>query len=64
MTLKNEETPGREMLSDLLRLVEALDRRVPRLDAIGEAHIASEAAELRERAVKLIRRIENYVPGR
>jgi hypothetical protein len=49
---------AREMLADLYRLVEAIDRRVPRLERTGEAQIAHEAADLRERAVSLIRRIE------
>jgi hypothetical protein len=49
---------AREMLSDLYRLIEALDRRVPRLERAGEAQIAHDAAELRERALDLIRTIE------
>jgi hypothetical protein len=53
---------AREMLSDLYRLIEALDRRVPRLERLGEAQIAHEAADLRERAVSLIQRIESDTP--
>ena len=52
----------REMLGDLYRLIEALDRRVPRLERIGEAQIAHDAADLRERAISLIRRIESDTP--
>ena len=48
----------REVLTHLYELIEALDRRVPRLERIGEAQIAHDAAELRERAVSLIHRIE------
>ena len=58
----DDESPARvakEMLSDLHRLIEALDRRVPRLERVGEAKIASDAAELRERALSLIQHIEN-----
>ena len=51
-------TPTREILADLQRLVEALDRRVPRLERVGEAQIAHDAAGLREQAINLIRRIE------
>ena len=51
-------TQAREMLADLHRLVEALDRRVPRLERVGEAQIAHDAAGLREQALSLIRRIE------
>ena len=53
--------PAREMLSDLYRLIEALDRRVPRLERVGEAQIARDAADLRERANGLIRQIEAIV---
>lgn len=52
----------REMLGDLYRLIEALDRRVPRLERIGEPQIAHDAADLRERALSLIRRIESDTP--
>jgi hypothetical protein len=46
-----------DILSDLRRLVEALDRRVPRLERSGEAQIALDAADLRLRAIDMIRRI-------
>ena len=46
------------MLADLYRLIEALDRRVARLERIGEAQIAHDAADVRDRATSLIRRIE------
>ena len=52
----------RDMLGDLYRLIEALDRRVPRLERIGEPQIAHDAADLRERALSLIRRIESDTP--
>jgi hypothetical protein len=51
-----------EMLSDLTELIAALDRRVPRLERIGEAQIAQDAADLRERALNLIQRIEGKTP--
>ena len=47
-----------DILSDLYRLIEALDRRVPRLERLGESQIAHDATEIRERAVSLIQRIE------
>jgi hypothetical protein len=50
------------MLGDLHRLIEALDRRVPRLERLGEAQIAHDAAALRERALSLIREIEAHTP--
>jgi hypothetical protein len=56
--------PCRETLADLYRLVEAIDRRVPRLERSGEAQIAQDAADLRERAMRLIRKIEGDSPMR
>jgi hypothetical protein len=53
---------AKEMLEDLYWLIEALDRRVPRLERVGEAQIAHDAADLRERAVSLIRKIEGNAP--
>lgn len=55
-------TQAREMLADLYQLIEALDRRVPQLDRIGEAQIAHDACDLRERALSLIHQIEGDVP--
>jgi len=52
----------RELLSNLYELIEALDRRVPRLERVGEATIAQEAGDLRERALTLIHRIEADAP--
>jgi hypothetical protein len=49
---------AREIVDDLQRLVEAIDRRVPQLERLAEAGIAREAAELRERAVALMRALE------
>jgi hypothetical protein len=51
-------TPAAEILRDLHQLIEALDRRVPRLERVGEAQIARDASDLRERASKLILQIE------
>lgn len=59
---ESKAAQARDMLGDLYRLIEALDRRVPRLERIGEAQIAHDAADLRERAISLIRRIESDTP--
>ena len=45
-------------LADLSALLEALDRRLPRLAHIDEPAIAKDAAELRERAQRLIARLD------
>jgi len=55
---ENTAAEVRAMLSDLAELIAAIDRRVPRLERIGEAQIAQDAADLRERALSLIQRIE------
>ena len=57
-------THAREMVADLNQLIEALDRRVPRLERIGEQQIAQEAADLRARALKLIRTLEGKIEER
>ena len=64
MTVTSTGTAGerQEILKNLYELVEALDRRVPRLERVGEAQIAHDAVELRERAVSLIQRIEGASP--
>ena len=49
---------ARATLDDLRRLIDALDRRVPRLAQVGAQQIARDAADLRERAIALIRKIE------
>ena len=63
IVVKNPRCPhAREILADLYQLIEALDRRVPRLERLGEARIAYDASELRERALTLIRQIEGDGP--
>ena len=60
---ENTAAEVQEMLSDLSELIAALDRRVPRLERIGEAQIAQDAADLRARALSLIQRIEAQTPN-
>ena len=64
MATTNADIPAHltDMLSDLYRLIEALDRRVPRLERLGEGQIAHDAAELRERALSLIHQLEGDTP--
>ncbi len=57
-TRAEKAAQSREIIADLRRLIEALDRRVPRLERIGEPQIASDAAGLREQALNLIQRLE------
>ncbi len=60
MTKTTNDAAGhvKEMLADLSYLIEALDRRVPHIERLGESQIAQDAAELRQRAASLIRRLE------
>jgi hypothetical protein len=50
-----------EAVRELLELIAALDRRVPRVERAGEATIARDAAELRARAMKRIEELEQEV---
>lgn len=61
MIITNDEkvAQAKQMLADLNQLIEALDRRVPRLERLGEQQIAHEAADLRARAISLIRKVED-----
>jgi hypothetical protein len=49
------------LLHDLLELVVALDRRVPRLERDGERDIARDAQGLRRAALKRIAELERSV---
>jgi hypothetical protein len=50
------------MSVELRLLVEALDRRVPRLERFGEAQIVADAAELRRQAVGLLAELSELLP--
>jgi len=52
------------MIADLHRLIEALDRRVPHLERLGEAKIAHESAQLRQQALLLIGQLESKIAPR
>jgi len=65
VTTKARDVSTSELLGDLQRLIEALDRRVPRPERGDELRIAREAAGLREHAVRLMLEMENdSSPGR
>jgi len=46
------------LIDELRELVEALDRRVPRLERAGETAIARDAARLRDEAIKRLAALE------
>jgi hypothetical protein len=60
MKIKSNDT----LLHDLLELVAALDRRVPRLEREGEHDIARDAQGLRRAALKRIAELERSLPAR
>ena len=47
-----------ELLRELQELVEALDRRLPRVEQAGEAAIARDAAALRATALKRLQELK------
>ena len=48
-----------QLINDLHELIEALDRRVPRMERAGEAAIVRDAAALRTEAVKRLAQLED-----
>jgi hypothetical protein len=56
-----EARSNQTLINDLLELVAALDRRVPRLEREGERDIARDAQGLRRAALKRIAELEQSV---
>ena len=56
-----EARSNQTLINDLLELVAALDRRVPRLEREGERDIARDAQGLRRAALKRIAELERSV---
>ena len=52
------------MLAALRELIEALDRRVPRVERVGEIRIAREAAALKKEAMRRIEVLRAAAPDR
>jgi hypothetical protein len=51
------DASNRELLDALGELIDALDRRVPQVERLGEVRIAREAAALRKEAVTRIEQL-------
>jgi hypothetical protein len=47
-----------DLTRELHELIAALDRRLPRVEQLGEADIAREAAGLREKAVRRLKELQ------
>ena len=54
----------RRLARALNELIEALDRRVPRLERVAESSIARDAAALRAKALKRLAEIKEEEPPR
>jgi hypothetical protein len=54
MSERQHDTESTSVIAALRELIEALDRRVPRVERAGEAQIARDAAALRQEAVNRI----------
>jgi hypothetical protein len=52
------------IVCELHELIAALDRRVPRVERVGEVAIAKAAAVLRDEALKRIDEIEREAPSK
>jgi len=60
----NHEDPlVQDQIRQLRELIAALDQRVPHIERIGEADIASDAAALKQRAEDRLRELELATPG-
>jgi hypothetical protein len=53
-----------DVIRELLELIDALDRRVPRVERAGEASIAREGAALKAKALKRIAELERAADQR
>jgi hypothetical protein len=58
MSLVSTTAATQTLIDDLRELVEALDRRVPRLERAGETAIARDASRLRDEAVLRLANLE------
>ena len=57
-TADGDDTPT-EQIRHLRELIDALDRRVPQIERLGEIQIARDAAELKTNALKRIAVLES-----
>lgn len=62
--MAHDNCPLQQVLADLTELVAAIDRRMPQADRAGEARIAQDAVQLRQRAQSRIAEIETLLCAR
>jgi len=58
MTTSDDEAARKRAISHLRQLIDALNRRVPHIERVGEAAIARDAAELMKQALKRLKALE------
>jgi hypothetical protein len=62
MTTSNNDAERQRAIRHLRQLIDALNRRVPHIERIGEAAIARDAAELMKQALKRLKALEKQEP--
>ena len=58
MTTNDDEVARKRAIRHLRQLIDALNRRVPHIERVGEAAIARDAAELMQQALKRLKALE------
>jgi hypothetical protein len=58
MTTSNDAAERQRAIRHLRQLIDALNRRVPHIERVGEAAIARDAAELMKQALKRLKALE------
>jgi hypothetical protein len=58
MNGEDKSAARKRAIRHLRQLIEALNRRVPHMERVGEKEIAADAAELKERALKRLKALE------
>jgi hypothetical protein len=58
MTTSNDEAERKQAIRRLRQLIDALNRRVPHIERVGETAIARDAAELMKQALKRLKALE------
>jgi hypothetical protein len=54
----SDDADRKRAIRHLRQLIEALNRRVPHVERVGEAEIARDAAELMDKALKRLKALE------
>jgi hypothetical protein len=54
----NDDAERKRAIRHLRQLIDALNRRVPHIERVGEAKIARDAAELMKQALKRLKALE------